>query len=105
MEAKYCYFALIFSTLKPEDVTDFCGDSFSCKYDYSVTLNSEYARWSKYYENQLMYIRENQLKTSKFCLISLQFLLEFCVQTCDNHGTMFCSSHFLWSFDDPYSWT
>jgi hypothetical protein len=54
-------------TLKASEVNEFCGDSLPCKYDYSVTLNKEFAHWSKYYESDLINIKENQLKKITSC--------------------------------------
>ncbi|CAG7823396.1 unnamed protein product [Allacma fusca] len=54
-------------TLKANSINEFCGDSLPCKYDYSVTLNKEFAHWSKYYESELINIKENNLKKIISC--------------------------------------
>lgn len=59
-------FIFLYRTLKAAEVEDFCGDSYQCKYDYSVTLNKEYGHWTKYYQSQYISLKENELKTSKF---------------------------------------
>ena len=39
-----------------------CGESYQCKYDYSTTLNMEFALFTKYYQDQFINIREGVLK-------------------------------------------
>jgi hypothetical protein len=39
-----------------------CGESYQCKYDYSVTLSREFAIFSKYYQDTFVNIREGVLK-------------------------------------------
>ena len=41
-----------------------CGESYQCKYDYSTTLNMEFALFTKYYQDQFINIREGVLKPS-----------------------------------------
>merc|ERR1719334_1511778 len=43
-------------------VADICGDSYQCKYDYSTTLNKEFAMFTKYYQDQFVNIYEGVLK-------------------------------------------
>ncbi|CAL8070999.1 unnamed protein product [Orchesella dallaii] len=54
-------------TLKPEDVEDFCGDSWPCKYDYAVTLNREYGHWARYYQFQFVILRDFGLRKIVTC--------------------------------------
>lgn len=49
-------------TLKPEVVEDFCGTSYQCKFDYSMTLNKEYGHWTKYYQSQFVEMKDKDLK-------------------------------------------
>ncbi len=39
-----------------------CGESYQCKFDYSVTLSREFAIFTKYYQDQFVNIREGVLK-------------------------------------------
>ena len=39
-----------------------CGESYQCKYDYSTSLNMEFALFTKYYQDQFINIREGVLK-------------------------------------------
>ena len=46
-----------------EDMVDStCGESYQCKFDYSVTLSREFAVFTKYYQDQFINIREGVLK-------------------------------------------
>jgi len=45
-----------------DKVSDLCGDSYQCKYDYSTTLSAEFARFTKYYQDQFVNIYEEVLK-------------------------------------------
>ena len=45
-----------------DKVAMFCGDSYQCKYDYSTTLNKEFAQFTKYYQDQFVNIYEGVLK-------------------------------------------
>ena len=45
-----------------EMVDKICGDSYQCKYDYSTTLSDEFARFTKYYQDQFVNIYEEVLK-------------------------------------------
>lgn len=45
-------------------VAEVCGESYQCKYDYSTTLNMEFALFTKYYQDQFINIREGVLKPS-----------------------------------------
>jgi hypothetical protein len=56
--------SFLYRTLKPEIVEDFCGDSYQCKFDYSMTMNKEYGHWTKYYQSQYLAMKENGLKPS-----------------------------------------
>jgi len=55
---------LYFRTLKAAEVEAFCGDSYQCKYDYSVTLNREYGHWAKFYQSEFITLKETGLKPS-----------------------------------------
>jgi len=54
----------------PENVTwvdadlveDMCGESYQCRYDYSTTLNKEFAVFTKYYQDQFINIYEGVIK-------------------------------------------
>ncbi|XP_021954689.1 protein mesh isoform X2 [Folsomia candida] len=54
-------------TLKPEVVEDFCGTSYQCKFDYSMTLNKEYGHWTKYYQSQFVEMKDKDLKPVISC--------------------------------------
>jgi hypothetical protein len=54
-------------TLKPETVEDICGNSYQCKYDYSLTLNEEYGHWAKYYQQTFLELKERGLKQVTSC--------------------------------------
>ena len=41
-----------------------CGESYQCKYDYSVSLSREFAIFTKYYQDTFVNIREGVLKPS-----------------------------------------
>ena len=47
-----------------DKVEQVCGESYQCKYDYSTTLNMEFALFTKYYQDQFINIREGVLKPS-----------------------------------------
>jgi len=47
-----------------QDMSLICGDSYQCKYDYSTTLNPEFARFTKYYQDQFVNIYKEVLEPS-----------------------------------------
>jgi hypothetical protein len=54
-------------TLKPTTVESFCGESYQCKYDYSVTLSEEFAHWTKFYLTQHIELRQHGLQDLISC--------------------------------------
>lgn len=43
-------------------VSQTCGESYQCMYDYSTSLSREFAIFTKYYQDQFVNIREGVLK-------------------------------------------
>lgn len=43
-----------------------CGNSYQCYYDYSVSLNRQYGIYAKYYLDDIVNIKSNNLKKGTF---------------------------------------
>ena len=75
-----------------DKVAMFCGDSYQCKYDYSITLNKEFAQFTKYYQDQFVNIYEGVLKpdamvtNSKSMLATLYIFLLGCLVWPTSHA-------------------
>ena len=56
-------------------VSKMCGDSYQCAYDYSTTLSAEFARFTKYYQDQFINIYEEVLKPEAMVQDALHIFL------------------------------
>ena len=75
----FCY-----STWVDADKVDaVCGESYQCKYDYSTSLNMEFALFTKYYQDQFINIREGVLKPEARGKI-IQIILSYLNQVTKN---------------------
>ncbi|CAG0880442.1 unnamed protein product [Cyprideis torosa] len=54
-------------SLKPDQVIAFCGESYQCMYDYAVTMNREFAKWSKHYQDEFVNIKKYGLRPVTSC--------------------------------------
>lgn len=59
--------ALNFRTDDRISAHDFCGESYQCQYDYAMTLNRDFAHFTKNYYDSYTQIRASNAKRSKFC--------------------------------------
>ena len=59
---------LLFSTsVNSTSIEQACGNSYQCYYDYSVTLNRQYGVYAKYYLDEIVNIKSNDLKKVISC--------------------------------------
>ena len=58
----YSFLLFVRTWVDAEKVEQVCGESYQCKYDYSTTLNQEFALFTKHYQDQFINIREGVLK-------------------------------------------
>ena len=54
-----------YRTLTPAEVRRFCGESYQCFFDYAVTMDREFAKWSKHYQDEFVNIKKYGLRTGK----------------------------------------
>ncbi|CAG0885412.1 unnamed protein product [Darwinula stevensoni] len=54
-------------TLTPSEVRKFCGESYQCYFDYAVTMDREFAKWSKHYQDEFVNIKKYGLRKVTSC--------------------------------------
>lgn len=46
-----------------------CGNSYQCYYDYAVSLNRQYGIYAKYYLDDIVNIKSNNLKKGELIIL------------------------------------
>jgi len=58
---------LNYTSVNSTSIEQACGNSYQCYYDYSVTLNRQYGVYAKYYLDEIVNIKSNDLKKVISC--------------------------------------
>lgn len=56
-----------YTSVNSTQIEQTCGNSYQCYYDYAVSLNRQYATYAKYYLDEIVNIKSNNLKTVISC--------------------------------------